>query len=452
MQTQRDRVHAYGFLMGRMSSALVSGDPSPAEPPERGHRFGLFAGLAIGVLVGVGFWVYGLVVPGGNTAWRTPGALVVEKETGNRYVYVDGVLRPTLNHASALLRQGGQAKVQMVSKASLADVPHGPPIGIADAPDSVPPAADLVTGPWLLCLDPGAGAEPSMSMVLGGAAAADPVAGGRYVLVRAPDGTRHVVLDGVRHRVGHEAALVALGVPALPVPTAPGTWLAQLPEGPALEAAEIQGAGNAGPAVAGRPSVVGQVFRQRLAAGGDQFWVAREDGLAPITATEAALLSVAARGSSPTDIDAPALASARRSSDTTLLDRLPAVAQARPAPGLGSGAACLVQTPSGAEVTSAVVTVGAEHAGRPVRDAAGATLRPGSGMLAAAVPVPAGQRKPDRYLITDRGVKYPIADDDSVTALGYGGVVPTPVPDVVLSALPTGPTLSRSAVGVRKDG
>jgi hypothetical protein len=48
------------------------------------------------------------------------------------------------------------------------------------------------------------------------------------------------------------------------------------------------------------------------------------------------------------------------------------------------------------------------------------------------------------YLVTDQGIKYPLAgeDTDAVrTALGYAGVTPVAVPPAVLSLIPTGPAL-----------
>ncbi|WP_020660763.1 type VII secretion protein EccB [Amycolatopsis benzoatilytica] len=61
VQTQKDHVEAYSFLIGRMTSALVLGDASHLEVPARRAWVGLLVGLALGVLVAVGFFVYGLI-------------------------------------------------------------------------------------------------------------------------------------------------------------------------------------------------------------------------------------------------------------------------------------------------------------------------------------------------------------------------------------------------------
>ena len=43
--------------------------------------------------------------------------IIVEEETGNRYVYAGGTLYPAHNQASALLLQGTGASVEVISAA-----------------------------------------------------------------------------------------------------------------------------------------------------------------------------------------------------------------------------------------------------------------------------------------------------------------------------------------------
>ncbi|MFF0146455.1 type VII secretion system ESX-1 transmembrane protein B [Amycolatopsis sulphurea] len=61
MQTQKDHVEAYSFLIGRMTSALVLGDPSHLDVPARRAWIGLLVGLLLGLLIAVGFFIYGLI-------------------------------------------------------------------------------------------------------------------------------------------------------------------------------------------------------------------------------------------------------------------------------------------------------------------------------------------------------------------------------------------------------
>ncbi|MCG7209583.1 type VII secretion protein EccB [Streptomyces arenae] len=152
MQTRRDHVQAYQFAMGRLASALVSGDPGRGDSPTRRSALGSVFGVGAAVLLCAGFGVYGLISPAAKDDWRKDGAIVLEEDTGNRYVYARGELRPVRNYASALLIAGGRTAPRTVSATSLAGIPHGTPVGIQGAPDTVPDATALATGAWARCL------------------------------------------------------------------------------------------------------------------------------------------------------------------------------------------------------------------------------------------------------------------------------------------------------------
>ncbi|MFD9958325.1 type VII secretion protein EccB [Amycolatopsis sp. NPDC058986] len=62
MQTQKDHVDAYAFLIARMSAALVTADDAFREEPARRAWKGLLIGAALAVLGGLGFFVFGLFV------------------------------------------------------------------------------------------------------------------------------------------------------------------------------------------------------------------------------------------------------------------------------------------------------------------------------------------------------------------------------------------------------
>ncbi|OLR92191.1 type VII secretion protein EccB [Actinokineospora bangkokensis] len=445
MQTQRDRVNAYQFLIGRMVSALVLGDSSRLEQPERRSGFGFLVGLGLAVLIAAGFGIYGLIVPGGNTAWQQQGAILVEEETGTRYVYLDGELRPVLNHASALLVQGSGAHVEMIKRASLDGLRRGGPIGVAAGPQVVPTGADLSAGPWLLCL-PGFpapdGRSLAMTMSIDITGDQDTFGGDRYLPVASPAGQQFVVWRNVKFPLADPTVPIALGLPTMPPRVAPDAWLNGLPTGPVIGAAEVPGAGEQGPAIGGSPTAVGALFRHEVGAGQpDQFYVLRADGLAPLTATEFALLGAKAQVA-PVRLGAQDIVAAPRSPDTSLMARLPDLLGTR-AIDPGDGAFCLRQHAEGVAVKSELVVA---H-GADVNTEAAAKVRPAGGMLVAAVPVRAGAEKPDRFLIDDQGRKFELVDDDSISALGLGGIPPVPVATEVLDQLPSGPALSRAAAG-----
>jgi len=447
MQTQRDHVHAYQFMVGRMTSALVSGDPGAFEPPARRAWIGLVIGVVLAVLVTAGFGVFGIVRPGGSTAWRKPGVILVEKETGTRYVLLNGALHPTLNQASAMLLQGAGATVQRISRNSLAGLPHGAPVGIAGAPDPVPRPADLVTGPSLLCLagvtGTGRVSATLLSDALGGPAELLPQR--EFLLVRSPGGTAYLVWRGSKYRLADDAVAAALGVASGAGPVAPELWLDLVPDGQVIGPAAIEGVGTPGPQVGGTGYDVGQLFEQRVGAEGRQFHVLLRDGIAPLTETEFTLLAGRAGIPDPVSITSAAVVAAPRSADTSLADRLPDLMAIRPAPTTDRSV-CLRIEPNG---PATPVLAGGLPAGRTARSGGtvGVRLPPSAGLLAGAVPAPAGQRAPTRYLITDQGLAHQIPDDDSLRALGLGAVTPVPMDARLLAAIAAGPSLSRSALG-----
>lgn len=75
MQTQKDHVDAYAFLMGRMTSALVTGDANGAAPARRGW-VGLMSGLVLALLIAAGCLVFGLIAPAHSESMKCdPGHL-----------------------------------------------------------------------------------------------------------------------------------------------------------------------------------------------------------------------------------------------------------------------------------------------------------------------------------------------------------------------------------------
>ncbi|WP_371503119.1 type VII secretion protein EccB [Kitasatospora sp. NBC_00374] len=435
MQSRRDHVHAYRFSTHRLSSALATGEPGTGEAPLRRADLGAAAGLAAGLLLVGGFALYGLISPGGNTAWRKPGTIIVEKETGNRYLLIGGVLRPTANLASAHLGAGPGAKVRLVSRNSLDGVPHGAPVGTPDAPDTLPQPSALLTGPWNLCLTPAA--EDTVQADLA-PRPGSPLDDGHRVLLTGPDGTPYVLWNSVKYPVAGRAALVALGLGNQSPVKAPAGWLAALPTGTPLAAAEIPGNGRPGPPVAGRPAEVGRLYRTGP-ADGRQHFVLRPDGLAPVSRTEFALLQADPGRPEATDLGTAEIAAAPSSADTGLLDRIPDLAAAPVWQG-DRGRLCVRQRATGSSTATTVVL-------RDTADTSGraALVPPGHGVYATELQPPGGDRRPRRYLITDQGRKYPLADDTAAGALGYGRATAQPVPPAVLDALPTGPVLAAAA-------
>ncbi|MCI4146624.1 type VII secretion protein EccB [Streptomyces albogriseolus] len=474
MHSRRDQVQAHQFVVSRLTSGLLRADPDELETPvARTHR-GMLIGLVVTLLFGIGFLVYGLVSPGGATAWKRPGTVVMEKETGTRYFY-DGTLRAIRNYSSARLLAGSGEKIQKVSAASLRGTPHGSAVGIEGAPDALPAPGDLSDGPWEVCAATGVTVsgerEAVTSLVIDPREERLPLPSDRGVLVRH-DSTAWLVLGGNRFRVvGGQAALDALGYANTEPMNVSAAFLEALPAGPDLVAPEIEGLGEPGPELDGRRSRVGMVFEVRTPGAGRQYYVLRRQGLVPVTAMQAALAlgdrdtrDKAYGEASAVVLPLPVgAAEARRAPSDAASDALREAGKALPAspPGVETMGTdrglCVRLTPDGERGTRVALTLG------PGSPEVGPTAAP-SGTLEPCSPVDAVQVAASHgslvrvlgasgrnlgstvYLVTDTGIKYRIGDADSALALGYEvGRHAQAVPAALLRMLPTGPDLSRAA-------
>jgi type VII secretion protein EccB len=433
VQTRRDHLHAYQAATGRLASALVSGDPGTGAPPMRRAGLGSMFGVMLACLLVLAALVYGFLKPAGNTSWATNGALVVEQETGTRYLYADGQLHPTANYASAVLASGGRG-MQYVARSALAKVPRGTTIGVPGAPDEVVDAKSLLTGSWADCLRPGRTVGETLDFAPGTVQA---VTASTHVLVSGKNATRYVVWENSKYPVDR-SSLVALGMDTdHPVP-ATSAWLGALPTGPAIAAAKIPGAGGSTRIVAGKAELTGTLLRTDV-NGTSHYYVLESDGVASLTATESALLAGAPGGREPVRVSPSDIAALPSSADTSLLHRIPDLVSGIDGTGDNS-ALCLMQTMKGSLLHSTVV----RETGRAASNtAAAALIPPEAGVLATGPASSAGATTTEPYLITDRAVKYPLSSD-ALGALGFSGVTPRVLPQTTLDQITTGPQLSRS--------
>jgi type VII secretion protein EccB len=329
VHTRRDQVQAHTFMVGRLVSALLRGEPDLATPPLRRTTLGLIVGCILGVIAVGGCTVYGIIRPSQSTAWRHPGTLIVDKQTGTRYVLAGGRLHPVLNYASARLLLGRTMTVALVPAATLASLPHGGPVGIPGAPDALPAGTGSGSGSgsarWLVCAGAagGAGAQsPTLSVRIGPDDGARPLPADRAVLVRDAGGTTYLVWRGSRLRLAAPWVGRALGYDTSAALAVRDGWLGVLPAGPDLGAPAVARRGAPGPVLDGRPTVVGQLFGvpdPSGSAGDRHLYLLTADGLLPVSHTGATLVladpaSTAAYGGHPAAVRAlspAALAAAR---------------------------------------------------------------------------------------------------------------------------------------------
>ena len=460
MHNRRDQAQAHAFVVGRMVSALLRADPDAPMSPLRRFLVGSVCGLLLGGLMLVGFGVYGFFAPGGSKAWRKPGVLVVEKETGTRYVVVDGVLRPVLNHTSARLILNGAPKVVTVSRNSLRDVRRGLPVGILAAPDYLPDTKRLTASQWRVCSttrpDSVGVNRPHVTLDVGPTADVPVVAASEEALVvRTPVNQTFLIWNNQRLRVPNPAMLSALGYSAATVRQVGWSWINAVPVGPDLVAEGVSDRGSAGPKIDGQASVVGQLFKVPSVGAGeaDQFFVMRTDGLSPLTAVGAALMLAdqATRTAYPggrvtmLELSPATLAQARMSAFSSVNQGLPAqpprLLQVDP-----DKAPCLrISMKSDGPEVHLGLAVSPKPSGAPLGSGADqVSITAGTGLLVRDLPGP-GVAGGTRYLLVDNGVRYPIPTDDAAAALGYRGVAAMPVPAPILELLPVGSPLDPAA-------
>jgi type VII secretion protein EccB len=488
VRSRREQVQAYRFLVRRIVSGLLSGEPETTELPMRRFGLAVVGSVLAAALVFAGLGIWGLLHPAGVKP--VENVIIVERETGAKYLYLQGQLHPILNWTSALLiLKQPQPPVRTMSQVSLRDVPRGEPVGIVGAPDSLPAVSALLGLPWAVC-----GAARSAGSVLWSTDVfvGSTPAGGRLLgsnealLVGAadPGGERFVLLAGHRLRVRDAGVLAALGwVGVTPVPVGQA-WLNALPPGPDLKPPVISGAGEpAAATVDGTAARVGQLFG--LAG---QRYVMLRQGLAPVGQVTGMLLQAA--GQQVSQVSAGEVG--RLLLDTTIEPpgfpaRLPTL-RAGPVgmvcatyPGVNDGDADGRNTGAGngtgnaatgnaatgnaadgdtdrpidvesfAGPTDAMRTApvtGAAPLGQDGVPVADQVLLPGGHAALVRTAHPAGGDVGSVYVITDQGLKYPLAQQNTAeveAALGYQAATPTPVPASILALIPTGVALDPAA-------
>lgn len=444
MQSRKDQVQAYQFVTARLGTALTTGEVGRGEAPLRRSSLGLVWGLVIALLLCGGFAVYGLISPGGATTWKQAGSIVVEKETGNRYLYLNGTLYPTINTASAMLYYGGgKAVFRTVSRSSLTGVPHGRAVGIPGAPDAVPTAQDLLPAQWALCVAPSATA-PSMVVDLDPNTPSRALPTDAVFLVRGADGRDYVVWRDTIYPVGSRDVLVGLGLGEVSPTPVPMVWVRSLRLGQVLTIPVIPGAGRNGPVVAGQPTTIGDLLATTV-NGQSQDYVLLQDGVAALNSTMLDLLAGAPGASAPLQMSPAALAGLPASKDTSLFQGTPNLAGS-PVYRSDGAAVCARQASSGD-------TVGLGHlVTEQLSVTAGRTtlnVPAGRGMIATGEPAPPNQSQRGYFLITDVGEKFAVSQE-GLTALQLSGT-PVGIPSGLLAAMPSGPDLVTGAAVLSAD-
>ncbi|MEH0844021.1 type VII secretion protein EccB [Micromonospora sp. CPCC 205711] len=453
MPSRQDQLHSYQFTVQRAVAALVMRETDPAQSPFRRLAGAGLASVLVAVIGLGGFALYGLFA-GGGTKWRDTGAVIVEKESGARFVYRDGRLHPVLNYASALLIIGAErASTVLVSRRSIEGVPRGRPLGIADAPDSLPAPGRLSTAPWTVCSLTPAGvdrAAPRSALLIGRGATGGRALGEEGLLVRPPDGSLHLVWHQRRYLLRDTnrvlAALAATRERAVPVAPA---LLNALPAGADLAPPALTDLGERSDRVSG--AAVGDVYLVRNSGGGRQYAVAARNGLAGITELQAALLMARTGQGEPEPVTLGRFAELPK-----LPDLVPTGPTAPPSSpprltGVDGSALCgrvggdgeVRDVRLGVAVPDLTAAARTGGQGRGVL-ADHVLVEPGGGAVVESVAAP-GATGGAVSVVTDLGRRYVLADPEVLGMLGFRGVKPVRLPAGLVALVPAGSTLDPAA-------
>lgn len=454
------------FTMGRLTSGMLRADPDAPESPQGRTNRGIAISVLIAVLICAGAFVFGLLKPGTKTSWRDPGTLVVNKDTGARYLYLGGRLRPVRNFTSAKLLAGDEMKVVAIGGKSLEGTPHGAPVGITGAPDEPPGTGDLDDGAWQVCSGTTTGSTGTTVAV--GTEPDGPGLGEEQgLLVTGPDKAGYLVWQGRKLRLDDQAnAAQALGYGAEKPVSVSAALLNSLPSGPDLSPPEVDGLGEPGRELGGRQTKVGEIYKVTASGARSRYYQLRKDGLAPLSATGAALVlgdpetkqkTYGGRSGSARSLGTDAL-NGNLAKDDDLAQRAEGMPEAPPEPvDLGTGQTPCVGVRAGGDGirVSVSLTDPAELGPTAQAPTEGLTaacvsvnriaVRPGRGALVHALGAGGSDVGSTLYLVTDTGMKYRLPSADTLKAFGYTDAPAQGLPSSLLSMLPTGPDLTQQA-------
>jgi len=458
MASRSDQLHSHQFALQRAVGALAMRDPDPVSSPMRRIGGALFASVMLAVLAVAAVGVYGVLRPGSGGAWRQGNAIIIEKETGARFVYIDQVLYPVLNSTSAMLILGTSRTVQ-VPRSELVDVPRGAPMGIPGAPDPLPGPDQLTHDAWVLCSRPkapsdppsvGAGASVVSVLRVGSAPAGATELGDGGVLAADPTGHLYLLWHQRRFAlVDEKPALAALNWSRDSATVVPASVLNAVPAGEDLRLVVVSGAGTPSPL----PGVkVGEVVVVNRLDGTQQYGVAITNGVSQITRIQALMLLADPAGSATLHevslSDFTDLTRQPSGPAIDVADRAPEVAPAQVRPPAGGGV-CARFLPDTTIPDLLVAQTGEIAPGEVAAPAPAAgvgpsvdfvAVPPGRGVVVTSLAA-AGQKQGPFAIVCGLGQRFAVPSTDVLNRLGYGGATVVRLPPAVIDLVPAGPDL-----------
>ena len=458
MASRRDQLHSYQFMVQRVVSALVFRKTDPDQSPFRRAGGAVFASVMVAVLALAVTGVIGFITDGTNSDLTDGKAIIQEKETGSRYVYVDGALHPVLNFTSGALITGTTNMISR-SRSSLAALKRGAPVGIPGAPDSVPDKGKLLGGGWALCSRTGADALTSVMYVGAQPAQGTPLGPdqGIIAVLREDGQAPKVYLLANGHRFDIAEALL----PAISVGNGVGdprnlnaqiAFVNAIPKGQPIAVPQIEGLGPA--QTAGDSAIPGAKIGKLYSDPAGHRYVALKDGWAEVTPLQGQLIQSVTRDTAITSVPSPATIGAASASrpfavgtdESPVMTAVPQIVEVTE----GSSACATVANQSDAPNILVNATV-PEAAGMKTADvsrkggdlADEVIVEPGHAALVESMIGKDG--KGTVGLVNDLGVFYPFSDRALLGTFGYAESDVVKLPSLLIGRLPVGPTLDPAA-------
>jgi type VII secretion protein EccB len=360
-------------------------------------------------------------------------------------VKVGDQLHPVLNLASARLIAGRPDNPTTVKSSELDKIPRGNLLGIPGAPERLVQnmSRDAL---WTVCGD----TNPGVTVIAGPLGTGGERATGlqpHHAVLAANEGRTWLLWDGRRSALdlANRAVTDALGLGAdipAPRPIAVGLFNA-IPEGPALAAPTIAGAGEPAQFTLPVPAPVGAVVAAYDADNTIRYYAVLRDGLQPISEVLAGIL----RNTNSFGLEQPPRLGADEVARTPVARDLDTGAYPPERITLVGASENPVTCarwakPQGATTSSLTLLTGATI---PLRDGlttvalVGApnrvALSPGTGYFVDS--------NSSLFWISDTGVRYGIDDTKTAGAIGLTAE-PSAIPWSILSQFAEGPTLSRA--------
>ena len=458
----RAQLRGRRFLLERLDSALLGHPPQdPFSDQRLSYRLGCL--IAVAVLIAAAAMAVFKPAPALDDA-----PLVMSRQSGALYVRVGSALHPVANLTSARLILGAPVTPQLVDDDRLGSVERGPMLGISGAPHQIGSPISPSDVRWTVCDNDdrttlvAVGHADDVALVghaddvapVGPANRVAAVGDREAILVRAAHGdqTAYLLYDGGRAAIDPgdpvlERTFHLAGLIPRPVSSA---LLNLIPEVTPIAVPRIPGAGQ--------PSMMSGILTGTVLSvartGADEHYVTLRDGLQRVGQVVADLLRFADPHAAAEIVTvAPDVVAG-----SPLVDVLPTVTYPDQVPTVldPDGWVCAEWSAGRTAIThDAAPSEGAMPLGLARADGDGPAVDfvslPRGHSVDVTATSPGDMTGPgDRYLITDAGVRYSVADSQDAAALGLSDR-PTLAPRSLIAALPEGPELNRAAALFAQD-